>query len=38
MAFIKETSENYVTARGEVVNDFVTYRYVYFKGEEVFMT
>ena len=27
--------KNYVTARGkEGVNDFVTYRYVYFEGEE----
>ena len=31
---IKGPSKNYVTARGgEGVDDFVTYRYVYFEGE-----
>ena len=29
-------SKYYVTARGGGVDDFVTYRYVYFEGEGVF--
>ena len=34
MLIIKGPSKNYVTARGgEGVDDFVTYRYVYFEGE-----
>ena len=32
----KGSSKNYITARGEEVNDFVTYRHVYFEGEGAF--